>query len=70
MFIIFAIQLVDFNQLWHWVISTTAPRMATQDAFYAQPSAFENAMFHYRLHHVLATSGNKAAARWSKRRDT
>ena len=43
--------------------------MATQDAFDAQPSAFEDAVFQYCLDHILAACRREAARRRSEGRD-
>ena len=37
--------------------------MTSEDAFHAEPTALEDAVFEHRLDHVLATSGRVAAGR-------
>ena len=54
----------------HRIIPTTSPWVATQYAFYAQPAAFEDTMFQYGLHHVLAARGCEPTRRRRQRRDT
>ena len=53
----------------HRIIPTTSPWVATQYAFYAQPAAFEDTMFQYGLHHVLAARGCEPTRRRRQRRD-
>ena len=59
----------SFNYLWHGVITGATPGMAAQDALDAQPTAFEDTVFEYGFHHILAASRRVAAGRRCKRRD-
>ena len=49
-------------QLWHWVVSTTAPWVAGEDALEGEPATFEEAIFLNRLDAVVGTGGYVAAA--------
>ena len=51
------------------IVAGTTPGMASQDTLDAQPTAFEDAVFEDRLHHVLTASRRVAAGGRGKRRD-
>ena len=57
------------KNLRYWVIAGSSPRMAAQDAFDAEPAAFENTVFEDRFDHILAAGGGVAAGRWRQGRD-
>ena len=51
------------------VVTRAAPWMASANAFDAQPTALEDAVFQHRLHHVLRAGGGEAAGGGRKGRD-
>lgn len=55
--------------LGHGVIAGTTPRMATEDTFDTEPSAFEGSVLEDRFHHVLAAGRCITARGRRQRRD-
>ena len=51
------------------VVSRAAPGVAAEDAFDAEPAAFENPVFEYCLHHILAARRRVTAGRRRERGD-
>ena len=57
------------QSLWHWVITGTTPRMATENSLDAEPAAFKNTVLEHRFDHILTTSRCEATGRRRERRD-
>ena len=55
--------------LGYGVIAGATPRMATEDTFDAEPSAFEGSVLENRFHHVLAAGRRITARRRCQGRD-
>ena len=50
------------TRLWHGIIPAAAPGVAREDALEGEPTAFEEAVFLYRLDAVVGASRRIAAA--------
>ena len=61
--------LRDEVTLWHGIVSGATPGMAAKNTFEAQPCAFEDTVFEYRFHHILAARRRIAAGWRCKGRD-
>ena len=68
-----SIRIYDFKfqiyDLGYGVIARATPGMAAEDAFDAEPAAFERSVFEYGFHHVLAARRCVATRRRGERRD-
>jgi len=54
------------DNLFHWIITTFAPRVATAHPLDPEPSALERAIFGNSPDHVLGASGGVSASRWQE----
>ena len=55
--------------LWYWIISVSAPGMASQDAFCGQVETFEHSVFSERFKSILRAGRSESAGCRSKRGD-